>query len=126
MSEGAERTPVPPGPVAQAALAGQPGNAHVQGKRLQRRPTGAPPPLPHPVSVSTTAWVLLAVVIVAFAFLFSEITPWRRVGDQANTWVLLRLAEARTPWLTDVANGINAAGAGWGTTVLGCRSWCWS
>jgi tRNA A-37 threonylcarbamoyl transferase component Bud32 len=56
---------------------------------------------------------------LAFAFLFAEITPWRRAGDGANTWVLLRLADARTPWLTDVANGINAAGSGWGTTVLG-------
>ena len=25
----------------------------------------------------------------------------------------------RTPWLTDVANGINGAGSGWGATVLG-------
>jgi membrane-associated phospholipid phosphatase len=56
---------------------------------------------------------------VAFAFLFSEITPWRRVGDQANTWVLLRLADVRTPWLTDVANGINAAGTGWGIPAIG-------
>ena len=98
MSESAERTPVPPGPVAPAASADQPGNAHVQGTRLQRRPTGTPPPLPHPISVTTTAWVLLAVVIVAFAFVFSEITPWRRSGDQANTWLLLRLAEARMPF----------------------------
>ncbi len=116
MSESAERTPAPAG---RAAPPGPPGSAPVQGTRRQRRPTGAPPPLPHPISVSTTAWVLLAVVILAFAFLFSEITPWRRLGDQANTWVLLRLAEVRTPWLTDVANGINAAGTGWGITVLG-------
>ena len=71
------------------------------------------------MAVSTTAWVLLAAVIVAFAFVFAEITPWRRAGDQANTWVLLRLADVRTPWLTDVANGINAAGSGWGITLLG-------
>ena len=33
---------------------------------------------------------------------------------------MLRLfARARTPWLTDVANGISAAGSGWGATVLG-------
>jgi membrane-associated phospholipid phosphatase len=116
MSESTERTPAPPRP---AATADQSGNAHVQETRLRRRPTGTPPPLPHPFSLSTTAWVLLAVFIVAFAFVFSEITSWLRSGDQANTWVLLRLADVRTPWLTDVANGINAAGSGWGTTVLG-------
>ena len=71
MSESAERTPALPGPVAPAAPAGQTGSAHVQGTRLQRRPTGAPPPLPHPVRVSTTAWLVLAVMIVACAFLFS-------------------------------------------------------
>ena len=118
MSESAERTPAAPGPGAPAAPTAQPQSGHVQETRLPRRPTGAPPPLPHPISVNTTVWVLLAVVIVAFAFSFSEITPWLRLGDQANTWVLLRLADVRTPWLTDVANGINAAGSGWGITVL--------
>jgi len=116
MSESAERTPAPPGLTAPPApLERAPG----PGARRQRRPTGTPPPLPHPIALSTTAWVLLAMVILAFAFLFSEITPWRRAGDQANTWVLLRLADVRTPWLTDVANGINAAGNGWGIPVIG-------
>jgi tRNA A-37 threonylcarbamoyl transferase component Bud32/membrane-associated phospholipid phosphatase len=119
MSESTEHAPAPRGPVAPATPAGQPGSAHVQGTRRQRRPTGTPPPLPHPISVNTTAWVLLAVVIVACAFLFSVRTPWLRVADQVNTWLLLRLADARTPWLTDVANGINAAGNGWGTPAVG-------
>jgi len=119
MTESTERTPAPPGPVAPAARADRAVGAHVQETRLQRRPTGTPPPLPHPISVSTTAWVLLAVVIVACAFLFSVRTPWLRVDDQANTWLLLRLADARTPWLTDVANGINAAGNGWGVPAVG-------
>jgi membrane-associated phospholipid phosphatase/tRNA A-37 threonylcarbamoyl transferase component Bud32 len=119
MSESAERTPAARGSAAPAAQADPPDGTATQGTRLRRRPTGTPPPLPHPISLSTTAWVLLAVFIVAFAFVFSEITSWLRSGDQANTWVLLRLADVRTPWLTDVATGINAAGTGWGTTVLG-------
>jgi membrane-associated phospholipid phosphatase len=119
MSESAEQTPAPPGPVAPAAPSGQPGSAQVQGTRLRRRPTGTAPPLPHPISLSTTAWVLNAVVIVACAFLFSVRTPWLRVDDQVNTWLLLRLADVRTPWLTDVANGINAAGNGWAVPVVG-------
>jgi hypothetical protein len=92
---------------------GPPGPA-VRKARRQRRPTGAPPPLPHPVNVSTTAWLVLA-----GAFVASQHTPWLRIDDQASTWVLRSLAGIRTPWLTDGANGIKAAGTGWGATVLG-------
>ena len=42
-----------------------------------------------------------------------------RLDDRFSTWVLRWLAGMRTPWLTDVANGINGAGSGWGATVLG-------
>jgi tRNA A-37 threonylcarbamoyl transferase component Bud32 len=34
-------------------------------------------------------------------------------------WLLTRLVAVRTPWLTDVADGINVAGSGWGATALG-------
>ena len=33
--------------------------------------------------------------------------------------MLWLFARARTPWLTDVAHGISAAGSGWGATVIG-------
>ena len=99
------RPPLPPGPAA--------------GKgRRQRRPTGAPPPLPHPVTITTTAWVVVAAVGLSAAFVASQHTPWLRVEDQASTWMLRQLVGIRTPWLTDVANGIKAAGTGW-ITVLG-------
>ena len=75
----------------------------------QRRPTGAPPPLPRRIGWSTTVWVVLAAILVAGAFTLSE----RRLGDQANTWLLRQLAAIRTPWLTDLANWINAAGMTW-------------
>ena len=110
MSEDIERTVSPAAP---------PGDVPAQRTARQRRPTGAPPPLPHPFRVSTTAWLVLAVVIVACAFLFSEHTPWLRVDDRANTWLLRQFAAVRTPWLTDLAAGIKAAGGGWGVTGLG-------
>ena len=91
----------------------------VQKDRRQRRPTGAPPPLPHPLAITTTAWLILGAVVLAGAFLAAQHTPWLRVDDRASTWVLRLLAGIRTPWLTDVANGINGAGSGWGATALG-------
>ena len=46
-------------------------------------------------------------------------TSGLRADERAGTWVLRQLAVIRTPWLTDVANGINVAGSGWGARVLG-------
>ena len=108
MSENTERTAAPGAP---------PGSAAAPRTARQRRPTDAPPRLPHPLTVSTTAWLLLAAVILPGAFLISENTPWHRTDDHVNTWLLRQLAELRTPWLTDVATGIKAAGTGWGVAV---------
>jgi hypothetical protein len=91
MAENTERTEAPPGPAPRAGR--------------QRRPTGAPPPLPHPFTLSTTAWLLLAILIVTCAFLISAHTPWLGLGDRVNTRFLRLLAEARTPWLTHLAAG---------------------
>jgi hypothetical protein len=98
--------------------ASSPGPA-VRKARRQRRPTGAPPPLPHPFAVTTTAWLVLGAVVLAGAFLASQHTPWLRIDDRASTSVLRLLAGMRTPWLTGVASGINGAGSGWGATGLG-------
>ena len=113
MTEKEERTTALRGPV------GLPKDTAVQRTHRQRRPTGAPPPLPHPIAISTTAWLLLVVVILSGAFLTSEHTPWLRLGDRSSTWFLRLLADVRTPWLTDVARALNAAGSGWGVTVVG-------
>ena len=85
----------------------------------RRRPTGAPPPLPHPVSVTTRAWLVLAVVVLAGVIVISVRAPSLRLDNQVNSAVLRLFARARTPWLTDVANGISSAGSGWGATVAG-------
>jgi hypothetical protein len=93
---------------------------HAVGKtRRRRRPTGAPPPLPHPVTITTTVWLLIAAMVLAGAFVATQHTPWLRIDDRASTWMLRQLTQIRTPWLTDVANGIKVAGSSWGVTVLG-------
>ena len=58
-------------------------------------------------------------MVLAGAFLASQHTPWLRLDDRFSTWVLRWLAGIRTPWLTDVASGINVAASGWGATGLG-------
>jgi membrane-associated phospholipid phosphatase len=113
VSEKVERTTAPPG------AAGLPTDTPVQRARRRRRPTGAPPPLPHRLAISTTAWLLFTVLILTSAFLISERSGWLRLGDQANAWFLRQLAAGRTPWLTDVADAIKSLGSGWGVTVIG-------
>ena len=95
--------------------------AAVGKARRQRRPTGEPPPLPHPVTTTTAAWLVLAAIAAAAAFAATLHAPWPRIDDRAGTWVLHQLAVIRTPWLTDVANGINVAGSGWGPACSACR-----
>jgi membrane-associated phospholipid phosphatase len=101
------------GPARADATVTPPAAPAVRHTGRQRRPTGAPPPLPRRIAVSTTAWLALATIFVGGAFLVSEQSPWREAVDQANTWLLRQLAAVRTPWLTHVANGINAAGLDW-------------
>ncbi|MGD0928672.1 MAG: hypothetical protein ABR926_26160, partial [Streptosporangiaceae bacterium] len=113
MSEKPETVPTRGGP------AGLPPGPAVRRAPRHRRPTGAPPPLPHPVSVTTRAWLVLVVVVLAGVIVISVRAPSLRLDDQVNAAVLRFFARARTPWLTDVARGISAAGPGWGATVVG-------
>ena len=94
-----------------------PGTA-IHKARRQRRPTGSPPPLPHRFTITTTAWLVLAAIAVTIAFVASQHTQWLRIEDRASTWLLRQLAGIRTPWLTDLATAIKAAGTGW-VTILG-------
>ena len=117
MSDDTRRVAAGDGAASLPGAASLAGAAAGRGRR-QRRPTGAPPPLPHPITVTTTAWLVLAAVVLAAAFVASQHGPWLRAEDRASTWLLRQLAGIRTPWLTDVANGIKAAGTGW-VPVLG-------
>jgi len=104
---------------SQDGVAGLAPGPAVRPAARRRRPTGAPPPLPHPVSFTTTAWLIAVVVVLAGAIVVSVRAPSLRFDDQANAAVLRFFARARTPWLTSIANGIVVAGSSWGATVVG-------
>jgi hypothetical protein len=106
---------------AQAGVVSLPPGPAVRRMPGRRRPTGAPPPLPHPVSVTTRAWLVLVVIVLAGVILISVRAPSLRLDNQVNSAVLRLFARARTPRLTDVANGISAAASGWGPRWSGCR-----
>jgi hypothetical protein len=69
-------------------MASPPPDPAVRRTSLRRRPTGAPPPLPHPVSVTTRAWLVLAVVVLAGVTLISVRAPSLRLDNQVNSAVL--------------------------------------
>jgi len=41
-----------------------------------------------PVTITTTAWLILAALVVAGGFAASRHTPWLRIEDRASTWML--------------------------------------
>lgn len=106
----------PPGP---AVPTGLPRAASPPRLHRRRRPTGAPPPLPHPFTISTSVWLVLAVAVLIGTFALSARTSWHGMGERIDTWFLLQLAEFRTPWLTRALTAVNTLGAGWGATVIG-------
>jgi len=69
-------------------------------------------------------------VVLATALVAAQRSSWLRVDDRAGTWVLRQIATVRTAWLTEVANGINAAAMATAArashavvvTVTGCGS----
>ena len=80
MSEKAETV------TTQAGTASLPPGPAAQRTPRHRRPTGAPPPLPHPVSVTTRAWLVLAVVVLAGVIVISVRAP--ASFDRARTELL--------------------------------------
>ena len=66
-----------------------PGTAPGKGRR-QRRPSGAPPPLPHPVSITTTAWLTVAALVAGLTGVGMQ------AGPAVSAVLLYRLA---TYWL---------------------------
>lgn len=106
-------------------LASVPDHDHtIRRTRRHRRPTGAPPPLPRRMGASGRFWLAMMAYASIATVLLLQIHEVLRFSNRVETWWLLRLADLRTDWLTTIMRGINAAGSGWGMTVLGLGMVC--
>jgi len=103
--------------LAPAPVSTAPDSARRTGR--QRRPTGAPPPLPRQIGATGVFWLLMVATLVTGSAVVFRSTALLRLVDHADTWFLGRLAAARVGWLTAAARGIKAAGSGWAITALG-------
>ena len=86
----------------------------------RRRPTGAPPPLPHHLQTSGVGWLVAAVVLVGLAL--AVFAPGLRgpavavtVADDA---VVRRLGELHAPGLGVLWQGLAYGGSWWTLTAL--------
>jgi membrane-associated phospholipid phosphatase/tRNA A-37 threonylcarbamoyl transferase component Bud32 len=87
-------------------------------RKLHRRPTGAPPPLPRELGNSGRFWLaataLLALILVLVAVTGSA---GRRI-TQLDTWILERVADLRTGVLTPLVKTYALLGSRWTIRVL--------
>src|SRR5262245_328835 len=86
--------------------------------RRRRRPTGAAPPLPRSLGSTGRLWLTVLGVFVAWIAVLVFWAPARRVTDQADAAVLRQIVRLRTPWLTQIARGIDRIGPGWILTLV--------
>jgi hypothetical protein len=94
------------------------GSHHGRTTARQRRPTGAPPPLPRHLGTSGKLW-LLALLAGLLLLVLSTWGPVLEAIERADTAVLRALADVRTETVTDVMVAIDRFGSGWALTVTG-------
>ena len=95
-----------------AARAGVPDGGH-----RQRRPTGAPPPLPNSIGLIGKLWLGAVLVVVVSGTIWLHFTtgPLDRIDA-----VLIRLVTSmRTAWLDSLASNLNSVGSRWGLATWG-------
>ena len=87
--------------------------------RRQRRPTGAPPPLPRGIGRSGLGWLFLAAVLVIWVVVTLR-SPWaRKVSDQVDAAILRAIARLRTGWLNEFFRGVDRGATGWTMFFVG-------
>jgi membrane-associated phospholipid phosphatase/tRNA A-37 threonylcarbamoyl transferase component Bud32 len=83
----------------------------------QRRPTGAPPPLPKKIGMTGVLWLSAVVVIVVSGVVWLHFTTGPL--DRFDAPIIRSVTSARTPWLDSLTNKLNSVGSRWGLAILG-------
>jgi membrane-associated phospholipid phosphatase/tRNA A-37 threonylcarbamoyl transferase component Bud32 len=83
----------------------------------QRRPTGAPPPLPKKIGMTGMLWLAAVLVIVVSGVVWLRVTTGPL--DHFDAPIIRFVTSARTPWLNSVTNTLNSVGSKWGLAILG-------
>jgi membrane-associated phospholipid phosphatase/tRNA A-37 threonylcarbamoyl transferase component Bud32 len=86
--------------------------------RRQRRPTGAPPPLPRSIGTSGKTWLIVVVVSTAWIVVTLQSEGARRTTTEIDAAILRWFARMRTDWMTDIARAINRVAIGWTIFVV--------
>src|SRR5439155_21996291 len=83
----------------------------------QRRPTGAPPPLPRKIGMTGMLWLaaVLVVVVSGVVWLHSTTSPL----DRFDAPIIRFVTSARTPQLDSLTNNLNSVGSRWGLAMSG-------
>ena len=83
----------------------------------QRRPTGAPPPLPKKIGMTGMLWLAAVLVIVVSGVVWLHVTTGPL--DHFDAPIIRFVTSARTPWLNSLTNTLNSVGSKWGLAILG-------
>jgi membrane-associated phospholipid phosphatase/tRNA A-37 threonylcarbamoyl transferase component Bud32 len=83
----------------------------------QRRPTGAPPPLPKKIGMTGMLWLAAVLVIVVSGVIWLHVTTGAL--DHFDAPIIRFVTSARAPWLGSLTNNLNSVGSKWGLAILG-------
>jgi tRNA A-37 threonylcarbamoyl transferase component Bud32/membrane-associated phospholipid phosphatase len=85
--------------------------------KRQRRPTGAPAPLPKKIGLTGVLWLAAALLIVVSASLWLHVSAGPL--DRFDAALMRPAVALRTGWLDSLARGLNSIGSKWGLAGLG-------
>jgi tRNA A-37 threonylcarbamoyl transferase component Bud32/membrane-associated phospholipid phosphatase len=85
--------------------------------RRQRRPTGAPPPLPKQIGLTGKLWLAAVLVVVVSGVVWLHFTTGPL--DRFDAVIIRFVTSARTPWLESLTNHLNSVGSRLGLAICG-------